>query len=164
MLGGGPSFLRPQSSGVSVGRSVARDTTIADPDRPRAQCFEKSPVVTHHDAHAVKASKGVDEQRVGRGIDMVRGLVQEEEVRLGHERTRHLPSLLPPWRERGPSGLVDILEPEPASGLAGRLAPILREVRHRGAPRFDPLGNESPSERLGGAFDAAAGGMEITTQ
>jgi hypothetical protein len=181
---GGPGGARP-----AVGALLRVDLAGAHAQRGGGQRLEQRAVVRDHHADAVDAAQRAHERGARRRIEVVRGLVEQEHVRLGVQRRGDLPALALPGRERRPARDLLGVERESRAQLLRRPAQVARERVGAGGRRLDLLlaqhqarvarlvaklarvrrelaGHEAQERRLAGAVVAdepppAGGQMEV---
>ena len=128
-----------------VRRVVAADVEEAvhvppvELEDPVRDALQEHPVVRHRDRRVRRPGEQLLEPEDRVDVEMVRGLVEEEEIGLPHELARERDALLPPAGERrdGRPGRAALRhEREPRNVLVGRepgLPVLLAGVRARGA-------------------------------
>lgn len=109
--------------GVVRGAVPAREDrgpALVEAHRRVAERVEQRAVVRDDDARSAEAPERGDEERAGRRVEVVRRLVEAEDVRLARERGADGPPLALAGRERRPPGERLDLEPEATAELAIR--------------------------------------------
>jgi hypothetical protein len=72
---------------------------VIDPDRLRGEIVQEAPVVRDDHPYSAKAEQGTDQNRPGRSIEVVGGLIEQQDIRLGGQRRPYLPSFALTRRE-----------------------------------------------------------------
>src|SRR4029077_12456698 len=76
---------------------------VLESQRDAGERVQQAAIVRDDDADPAKPHQGVEEQRAGVAVEMIRRLVEEQDARIGSQRRSHLPSLALARRERRPA-------------------------------------------------------------
>ena len=154
---------------LRIGTAVLDEHALVDVQHARDRLVEQLEVVTDHEEAAAEGAQELHEPLLGVDVEVVRGLVEEQEVAAGEEDARELHAPALAARQRG-DGQV---EPVGAEAEAGRDPPDLRIGRVAAGVAEGILGVAVGADVAGRCVvghaavqlvEAAAGGVEAASR
>ncbi len=118
----------PPPPGVAVWSVPQPDLATVDPHRLRGEPVEHPSVVRDHHSDPPEETQGLQEQVTGVPVEVIRRLVEEQDVGVGRQRGSHLPSLALPRRQRVPALEVPRIERQLRPQAAGVAVPGAGEI------------------------------------
>ncbi len=130
----------PCRLGLVVGRGPQPDLPTGDEQGPRCEGVEQGAVVGHHHAGSLERLEGVLEEPAAIAIEVVRRLVEQEDVWLLRQRRGDLPALSLARGHRRPSLEVATVEGQRCPETYGVAVPRFGEAQDVVGDVVDPLG------------------------